>query len=102
MCDLEATDRCRCSNADVANEPGTIDWNREHDRGALAAQQNLVRISFIANSLGRRYRRRATTMPRRKAIANECSGAPRTSRVMVTSGMPGSRPVSMASLTRLL
>jgi hypothetical protein len=50
----------------------------------------------------RGYRRRATTMPRRKAIANECKGASCTSPAMVSSGMPGLRPISIASLTRWL
>jgi hypothetical protein len=50
----------------------------------------------------RRYRRRAMTMPIRKAIASECKGASRTIRAIVSSGMPSSRPVSIVSFTRRL
>jgi hypothetical protein len=48
------------------------------------------------------YRRRATAMPSRNAIARAASGASRTRAASISRGIPGFRPVSIAWLTRWL
>jgi hypothetical protein len=48
------------------------------------------------------YLRRAMITPTKNAAAKACSGARRVQRLIISSGMPGSRTASIASLTRWL
>src|ERR1035441_10427527 len=54
------------------------------------------------HEMGSAYRRRATATPNRNAINSDPRGASRAMLLKMLNGMPGFRPASIASLTRLI
>jgi hypothetical protein len=81
-----------CVPSDQFKRPCHIVWRKEKRIGVA-----FDTVSAPSNH----HRRRATATPTRNAINSEPRGASRAILLKMLNGMPGFRPASIASLTRL-